>query len=152
MFLKRTFGALALVALLFVGTPAFAKTKYSLSSPASSDPKKAPTRCLSKGIKNMYDVAVRQMKKDVAVAGNGNEDAVKRYQDNLALVWEAMNEPYCGYGTRGVSAVQKSLNKTISRTRAEFLKVAAQNKIALKKLAAMDSATSTSTVATSTAR
>ncbi len=118
------------VLFLIVFAPFFVEAKVVKKKPvkkaatvaaASIDPKKAPTRCLGKSIRSMYDVSVRQMEKDIAKAGNGYGAATKRYRDNLQLVWAAMNEPYCGYGSRGVNAVKHSFNKTIVRTRSEFL-------------------------------
>lgn len=93
-----------------------------------ADPKKSPSKCLGSGIRALYDASVRQMEKDIAKLGNGRAVAEKRYRDNLHLVWAAMNEPYCGYGSRGVNAVKHSFNKTITRTRADFLKAVAVKK------------------------
>lgn len=120
-----------LVAMMAMASPMIVEAKVvqkkvvrksALTSPAPADPKKAPSKCLGNGIRAIYNAAVKQMEKDIAKDGTGNDEAVKRYRGNLQLVWEAMNEPYCGYGSRGVSAVTKSFNKTINRTRTEFLK------------------------------
>lgn len=84
--------------------------------------KGAPTRCLTASMKALYIRAQKQMEKDIATHGSGNEKAVELYKTKLATSWAAMSEPYCGYGSRGVGAVKKSLMKSINRIRAEFLK------------------------------
>ncbi len=48
-------------------------------------------------------------------------DDYKKYKLVLDLAWEAMEEPYCGFGAFGTSAAIKSYNKTADRARANFL-------------------------------
>ncbi len=47
--------------------------------------------------------------------------AYKTYLDGLAMAWDAMNEPYCGFGAFGTKAANKSYTKSVTRTRARFL-------------------------------
>lgn len=47
-------------------------------------------------------------------------DAYKKYKTAMEYAWDAMNEPYCGFGAFGSSAALKSYEKTVSRARANF--------------------------------
>jgi len=79
------------------------------------------TRCLTKEITAMYQKAVAQSKKDIAGKGIGHEKAVQTYQDKLDISWDAMHEPYCGYGSYGLVAVKKSFQKSLNNARTQFL-------------------------------
>ena len=79
------------------------------------------SRCLTADMKALYKSAVNTMDKDVTKVGAGHEKAVASYKTKLDTVWSAMEEPYCGYGAYGMTAVKKSFNKSIERTRTEFL-------------------------------
>jgi leucyl aminopeptidase (aminopeptidase T) len=57
----------------------------------------------------------------------------KTYMKKLAMAWGAMEEPYCGFGAFGNSAAKKSYDKTVTRTRNEFLTEARKTQIAVKK-------------------
>ncbi len=91
---------------------------------APLDPKNpaAQSKCMTPKIISLHTAANAQMEKDVTAKGAGFPAAVADYRQALALTWDAMKEPYCGTGTRGVSAVISSFQKTISRTRADFLR------------------------------
>lgn len=85
---------------------------------------KAPpgaTRCLTKEMKLLNQRAVTQMAKDIQKFGTGHEAAVKLYREKLTIIWKAMSEPYCGYGSRGMRAVRGSFTKSVNKTRAQFL-------------------------------
>ena len=55
-------------------------------------------------------------------------EAYKKYLTGLDLAWEAMEEPYCGFGAFGTTAAKKSYTKSIDRIRSRFLDVAKQAK------------------------
>lgn len=55
--------------------------------------------------------------------------AYKTYLNGLALAWDAMTEPYCGFGAFGTSAANKSYTKSVTHTRARFLAAAKASKI-----------------------
>ena len=57
-------------------------------------------------------------------------EAYKKYLTGLDLAWEAMEEPYCGFGAFGTTAARKSYTKSVDRSRARFLEVAKQKKVA----------------------
>lgn len=57
-------------------------------------------------------------------------EAYKKYLTGLDLAWQAMEEPYCGFGAFGTTAAKKSYTKSIDRIRARFLDVAKQAKVA----------------------
>lgn len=98
--------------------------KYRVGEVAPLDPTNpgAQSRCMTPKIQGLYTAATTQMEKDITAKGKGFPTAVADYRQALTLTWEAMKEPYCGTGTHGVSAVISSFQKTISRTRADFLR------------------------------
>ncbi len=51
-------------------------------------------------------------------------DAYARYLMGLDIVWDAMNEEYCGYGAFGLKAAVKSYEKSVTRLRQRFLTAA----------------------------
>ncbi len=79
------------------------------------------SRCLTADMKALYKGDVAQMEKDIAKVGTGHDAAVASYKMKLDTVWGAMEQPYCGYGAYGMTAVKKSFNKSVERARAEFL-------------------------------
>lgn len=58
---------------------------------------------------------------EVAVLSNKKNPA-EIYKMKMDTVWSAMAEPYCGYGSRGITAVKRSYTKSVEHIRAEFLK------------------------------
>ena len=54
-------------------------------------------------------------------------DAYRTYLEGLDIIWEAMEEPYCGFGAFGVKAAYHSYDKSIIRLHDRFF-------VALKKL------------------
>ena len=94
------------------------------------------TRCVTSATKALRAKDVSQAIKDEETYNiKGDEElekAYKKYLDGLDLSWEAMLEPYCGFGSHGVAAAQKSYVKTVSRVRATFMaqvkKILADNK------------------------
>ncbi len=78
------------------------------------------SRCLTKAMSARNAAAVKQMESDIQKYPE-HANAIKIYREKLTLVWSAMSEPYCGYGSRGIAAVQKSFSKSVQRIRAEFL-------------------------------
>jgi hypothetical protein len=98
--------------------------KYRVGEVAPLDPKDpgAQSKCVTPKMKAMYAGAVSQMEKDIASKGKGFPKASGDYRTALELTWDAMNQPYCGTGTKGMTAVANSFQKTINRTRADFMK------------------------------
>jgi len=78
------------------------------------------TRCLTKEITGLYEKAVSQMKADVKEHGNHPVEA-EDYKRRLDITWDAMHEPYCGYGSNGLASVKHSFNKSVDRARNDFL-------------------------------
>lgn len=101
-------------------------TRYhlSISSTPGRDERNFddPTsRCLTPAMKALDKGAVNQMNKDIEKVGAGHDAAVATYKMKLDTIWSAMEQPYCGYGSRGIAAVKKSFLKSIDRARTEFL-------------------------------
>ncbi|MSR85427.1 hypothetical protein EXS71_03285 [Candidatus Uhrbacteria bacterium] len=91
------------------------------------------TRCLTPAMKSLHAQTVKQMEKDMAqVDAVVYAKAIETYQKKLSMIWSAMSEPYCGYGSRGMTAVKSSFNKSVNRMRAEFLAVTKTAPVAKK--------------------
>lgn len=95
------------------------------------------SRCNTAANKRVHDANVVQAKKDVATFHADTDPRVDElahtYMDKLTLAWDAMEEPYCGFGAFGNSAAKKSYDKTVARARNEFLTDARKTQVALKK-------------------
>ncbi len=82
-----------------------------------SDP---TSRCLTVGMKALHAATVKKMDADIA-AHPGNASVALTYKEKIGLVWSAMEQPYCGFGSRGLAAVTHSYEKSVERIRAEYL-------------------------------
>ena len=89
------------------------KDEHDFTNPTS--------RCLTASMKSLDASAVSQMNADIAKYGAGHAAPVATYKMNLDILWSAMEQPYCGYGAYGMTAVSKSFEKSVERTRANFL-------------------------------
>jgi len=79
------------------------------------------SRCLTSSMKALHQQTVKQMEADIAKRGTGHEAAVQTYRDKIDIVWSAMEQPYCGFGSQGMTAVKHSYNKSVVRIRDAFL-------------------------------
>jgi hypothetical protein len=98
--------------------------RISVSAMPGKDEKEfndSATRCLTKEIKALHAATVARMNKDIAAKGTGHDAVVATYKEKIATVWSAMEQPYCGFGSRGLAAVRHSYEKSVERIRAEFL-------------------------------
>jgi len=68
--------------------------------------------------------------------------AVDAYRQELATAWEAMQQPYCGFGSYGVGPAIHSYNKSATRARDAFLvlvkKIGVKPPVAVKQLAVVN--------------
>lgn len=80
------------------------------------------TKCVTPTTIKTRDAAVAQMEKDIALykLNDWAANAITNYKSELTIAWDAMEYPYCGYGS-SAAAPLKSYNKTISRARTQFL-------------------------------
>ncbi len=110
----------------------FCVAKVSITPGADEKEYANPTtRCLTVEMKKRHDQVVAQMNKDIEKY-RGNDSAAKTYQENIDILWSAMHEPYCGYGSQGMQAVKHSWDKTIKNTRTAFLEAIGANQVAKK--------------------
>ena len=79
------------------------------------------SRCLTATMKAMNQKALAVMKTDVEKSGTGHPTAVATYKAKLDMVWSAMEQPYCGFGSLGLTAVKKSFLKSTDRIREAYL-------------------------------
>jgi hypothetical protein len=86
------------------------------------------SRCITADFKKMYTDGLALAEKDALKwkDANGVVDARAKaaydvYVQDIEFGWQAMQEPYCGFGAFGVSAAKKSFQKTLTRARAAFL-------------------------------
>lgn len=87
----------------------------------------ATSRCLTMDMKKLHAQTLAQAEQDAKIYGinaSSTSNRLKLYQDyrgGLEVVWSAMEQPYCGYGSQGVKAVRKSYLKNVHRLRETFL-------------------------------
>jgi hypothetical protein len=80
------------------------------------------SKCLIATVKDLNAKAIKQYGADAAKYGKGHEKALERYKYRLDIAWEAMNNPYCGYGNKtGLADEIHSFKKSIERARGDFL-------------------------------
>jgi len=111
----------------------FCVAKVSITPGADEKDYANPTtRCLTAEMKKRHDQVTAQMNKDIEKYGQGHDSVAKAYQENINTLWSAMHEPYCGYGSYGMTAVKHSWDKTISHVRTAFLEAVGAMKLAKK--------------------
>ncbi len=100
--------------------------KMSVSQIPGADEKSftnATTRCLTAGMIALHNQTVKTMDSDIAKRP-GHDAAAQTYRDKIDIVWSAMQQPYCGYGSNGLAAVKHSYDKSVVRIRDAFLAAA----------------------------
>ncbi len=134
----RSVGISALIFALFAPSMSQAATKkldlynphkrYKDEKVTISDP---DSRCTTAGFKALYTSALSQATTDANKLKDGSgalsahvQKAFDTYKQDIEFGWQAMQQPYCGFGAFGVSAAKKSFQKTLSRARTNFLAVA----------------------------
>lgn len=132
------FGALSLAIIsLSAGILPTAVSAKSVSAIKGADEKNFAdpvSRCNTPAMRQLHAQNVSIMKKDIASLGEkAGDQAVKDYEWKLDTIWDAMTEPYCGYGSLGTTAAKKSYNKSITRARSEFLAEAKKVEASTKK-------------------
>ena len=92
------------------------------------------SRCVTKDTKNLHAGTLARYTKDITpfLTNQKTESARQAYTDSVTLAWEAMEQPYCGFGSPGASSARRSYIKTIQRARTAFLRrVSSSTTIAL---------------------
>lgn len=111
--LKR-FGTFSLISSFLLVASLSALPTLAATSPAS--------KCITTATKATHTAAVAKMEKNIAPYLN-NPNATKvieTYRQSIASAWDAMTEPYCGYGVYGVRPFIKSYSKSVNRANAAF--------------------------------
>lgn len=102
---------------------AVVKVALSNSIEESVDFAEPASKCLTKQIRDLNQKAEKQLETDVAKYGEGHDESVKNYRYRLNMAWDAMNLPYCGFGSASsLKDEVHSFKKSIDRARADFLK------------------------------
>jgi len=100
------------------------KCKYADEKVEFSNPK---SKCDTAVMRKLHAQKVAQAIKDSEkydVSPSSTSPYVepyKIYADGLIMLWDAMEEPYCGYGAFGASATKRSYEKNANRLRTTFL-------------------------------
>jgi len=81
------------------------------------------SKCLTAAAKTRKATAEALMVKDISTyAGNPKaEKAIAAYREAMTTAWDAMLEPYCGFGKYGTASAVKSYGKSVDRARLAFL-------------------------------
>lgn len=108
----------SLTSYLYNPRKTYGDEKIAIANPTS--------RCTTASMKALHASKLALAKKDgesVTLTG-GVDTAFRTYLNGLDTLWNAMEEPYCGYGAFGLTAARSSYEKTADRLRAAFLKEA----------------------------
>ncbi len=156
MNITRFFSSVVAFFVLFslvLGAPVDAATKtvkkttrkigYDLYNPRKTygDEKKEvlnpDSRCDTAANRKVHEVNLVRAEKDGDSFDISTDERIAElyvvYMKKLDMAWGAMEEPYCGFGAFGNKAAKKSYDKTVTRTRNEFLTEARKTQIALQK-------------------
>lgn len=100
------------------------------------------SRCITAATTAVHANATARMQKDIAAYEKVETAAaaIKKYQENMQIAWDALHEPYCGYGAYGAASAVKSYSKSIERARSAFLGTV--QKLPTSKIALSSSAVS----------
>ena len=81
------------------------------------------SKCVTATTEATHNAAVTQMNKDIAPYAIDAKVAnvIEQYKQNIETAWQAMQQPYCGYGSYGTASAIHSLSKSIGRARSTFL-------------------------------
>ncbi|MDO8584157.1 MAG: hypothetical protein Q7R83_03190 [bacterium] len=117
---KSFFSVLPLTAVLMSGL--LLPTPQATAQAATTKQIAGATRCITKNMKALHEKALKRFATDTKKVAPGYDEAILAYKAEIDFVWQMMYEPYCGYGTRGVTAVANGFNKSITQARGRFLK------------------------------
>lgn len=102
---------------VFLGLPLLALNAASAETVPVS-------KCVTAKTSATHASVTARMEKDIAPYASESKAAaaIQQYREGLVTAWNAMNEPYCGFGVYGIASAVKSYTKSIDRARAAFLK------------------------------
>lgn len=82
--------------------------------------------CITKETLSLRANAEAKFTKDTAPYEKkpGAAQAIATYRQHLDVAWDALNQPYCGYGQTSIASVKKSYTKTVTRASDAFLQAA----------------------------
>lgn len=109
---KRLVSCVCLVLCLFVvaGAPVEAA-----EAPAS--------KCVTATTVTTHAAVMARLEKDIAPYLKNEKAAgiIASYREAIDVSWEAMKEPYCGFGVYGIKSAVKSYSKSTDRARLAFM-------------------------------
>lgn len=93
------------------------------------------SKCVTAGTSATHAAVVARMEKDIApyLTNEKATSIVQNYREAIDVSWNAMQEPYCGFGVYGIKSAVKSYTKSTERARLAFtegVKGLAKGKIA----------------------
>lgn len=103
------------------------------------------SKCVTTATKASRNAAIARMEADIKPHLERPEagPAIAAYREALATAWDAMEEPYCGFGKYGAASAVKSFGKSVVRAQGAFATASA----AWKKGAAKTTATTANAAA-----
>jgi len=117
---------------------AFEISLSTSASAATAETTPPATRCITAQTTKMHVNAVAKLEKDVAAYSTvaALKAPITLYRQEIVTAWEAMRQPYCGFGAYGTASAVKSFAKSISRAQSAFT-VAVKNVGAKPKMIAL---------------
>jgi hypothetical protein len=80
------------------------------------------SKCVTAATKNSRNAAIARMETDIKPWLDKPESAsaIAAYREAIATAWDAMEEPYCGFGKYGAASAVKSFGKSVIRAQSAF--------------------------------
>lgn len=100
------------------------------------------SKCVTAATKASRNAAIVRMETDIKPHLEKPEagTAIAAYREAIATAWDAMEEPYCGFGKYGAASAVKSFNKSVVRAQSAFATASAAWKKGTAKAVATNAA------------
>ncbi len=81
------------------------------------------SKCVTAGTLGTHAAVMTRLEKDIAPYLKNEKAAgiITVYRDAITVSWDAMKEPYCGFGVYGIKSAVKSYSKSTDRARLAFM-------------------------------
>ncbi|MCC7357050.1 hypothetical protein IT408_00910 [Candidatus Uhrbacteria bacterium] len=81
------------------------------------------SKCVTARTINSHAAVTARFEKDIAPYLKNEKAAgvIKAYRDAVDVSWDAMKQPYCGFGVYGIASAVKSYTKSTDRARLAFI-------------------------------
>ena len=96
---------------------------FAMSTHAVLAAEAPASKCVTATTVNTHTAVMARLEKDIAPYLKNEKAAgiIASYREAIDVSWEAMKEPYCGFGVYGIKSAVKSYSKSTDRARLAFM-------------------------------